>query len=51
MVIVENKELIILVDLLAKSIDANKGFSSRDICDGERLYDAHCLVNNSLSMF
>ena len=43
-----DQEFIILVDLLAKSIDANKGFSIRDVPDGERLYDAHCLANKFL---
>lgn len=34
-----------LLDLLAQVIDANKGFSSSDISDGERLWDAYCLAN------
>jgi len=40
-----NQEYVILLDLLARVNNANKGFSSSDISDGERLWDAHCLVN------
>ncbi len=38
-------EYVILLDLLARVIDANKGFSSSDISDGERLWNAHNLAN------
>ena len=34
-----------LLDLLARVIDANKGFTTSDISDGERLLDAHYLAN------
>jgi len=34
-----------LLDLLARVIDANKGYSVNDISDGKRLWDAHNLAN------
>lgn len=39
------QEYVILLDLLARAINANKGFSTSDISDGERLLDAHYLAN------
>lgn len=38
-------EYVRLLDLLARVINANKGFSVSDISDGERLWDAHGLAN------
>lgn len=37
-----------LLDLLARVIDANKGYSVNDISDGKRLLDAHYLANRFL---
>ena len=34
-----------LLDLLARVIDASKGFSVSDVSDGKRLWDAHNLAN------
>ena len=39
------EEYVILLDLFAKVINANKGYSVNDISDGERLLDAHYLAN------
>jgi len=39
------QEYVILLDLLARVIDASKGFSVSDISDGKRLWDAHNLAN------
>ena len=39
------EEYVILLDLFAKVINANKGYSVGDISDGERLLDAHYLAN------
>ena len=38
-------EYVISLDLLARAINANRGFSISDIIDGERLWDAHNLAN------
>ena len=38
-------EYVKLLDLLARVINANKGFSVSDISNGERLWDAHALAN------
>jgi len=43
------EEYVILLDLLARAIDANKGFSSSDISDGKRLWDAHGLANKFIT--
>lgn len=39
------REYVRLLDLLGRLIDANKGFSTNDISDGKRLWDAHALAN------
>jgi len=39
------QECLKLLDLLARVIDANKGYSVSAISDGERLLDAHYLAN------
>ncbi|MFC1928598.1 DUF5677 domain-containing protein [Chloroflexota bacterium] len=39
------QDFVKLLDLLARVIDANKGFSTGDISDGERLLAAHYLAN------
>ena len=39
------QEYVILLDLLARVIDANKSYSVNDISDGKRLWDAHNLAN------
>lgn len=38
-------EYIIFLDLLARAINVNRGFSINDIIDGERLWEAHNLAN------
>ncbi len=38
------QDFVKLLDLLARVIDANKGFSTGDISDGKRLWDAHNLA-------
>jgi len=41
----DKQEYVVLLDLLARVLDANKGFTTSDISDGERLLDAHYLAN------
>ena len=36
---------VTLIDLLVRIINANKGYSTSEVSNGNRLYDAHCLAN------